>query len=300
MEGIGVSKNRFKRQRAIFILMIPGLIWYIVFKYFPMIGVFSAFTNYGLKMNVSFVGLKNFQTLFSSPVFWNAFKNTLVISLLNLLFYFPLPIILALCMNEIFHKKIKETIQFIVYIPHFFSWVVVGSIFVTLLAPDVGIVNRLIQFFGGESIYFMVSPQWFRGILITSNIWRDVGYGTVIYIATIATIDGQLYEAAIVDGASYFAKMWYITLPSLKSTIATVLLLTVSRILLLFEQIIVMYNPAVYSVSEVLSTYSYTEGLQNGNIAYGSAVSLFTAVISGILVLGCNFISKKFLDESIL
>lgn len=300
MESISISKKHFKRQKAILILMIPGLIWYIIFKYLPMIGVLSAFTNYGLKMNVSFVGLNNFQKLFSSPVFWNAFKNTLVISILNLLFYFPLPIILALCMNEIFHKKIKEIIQFIVYIPHFFSWVVVGSLFVTLLAPDVGIVNRMIQFFGGESIYFMVSPRWFRGVLITSNIWRDVGYGTVIYIATMATIDRQLYEAAVVDGASYFAKMWYITLPSLKSTIATVLLLTVSRILLLFEQIIVMYNPAVYSVSEVLNTYSYTEGLQNGNIAYGSAVSLFTAVISGILVLGCNFISKKVLDESIL
>lgn len=146
----------------------------------------------------------------------------------------------------------------------------------------------------------MADESWFRWVLVGSYMWRDVGYGTIIYIATISTIDVQLYDAATVDGAGYWQKMWYITLPSLKGTIATVLLLTVARILLIFEQVLVMYIPPVYSVSEVLTTYSYTEGILNGNIGYATAVSLFTAVISSILVIGCNKISKKFLGESII
>ena len=203
-------------------------------------------------------------------------------------------------MNELIFTKLKRLVQFIVYIPHFFSWVVVGAIFTMVLAPNDGIVNQIITSIGGESIYFMADESWFRWVLVGSYMWRDVGYGTIIYIATISTIDVQLYDAATVDGAGYWQKMWYITLPSLKGTIATVLLLTVARILLIFEQVLVMYIPPVYSVSEVLTTYSYTEGILNGNIGYATAVSLFTAVISSILVIGCNKISKKFLGESII
>lgn len=203
-------------------------------------------------------------------------------------------------MNELIFVRLKRLIQFIVYIPHFFSWVVVGAIFAMLLSPSEGIVNQIIMSLGGDSIYFMADQNWFRWVLVTSYMWRDVGYGTIIYIATISTIDVQLYDAATVDGAGYWQKMLYVTLPSLKSTIATVLLLTVARVLLIFEQVLVMYVPSVYSVSEVLATYSFTEGLLNGNIGYATAVSLFTAVVSAILVLGCNKISKKFLGEGII
>jgi len=293
-------KNRFMGQKALFFLVIPGILWYIVFKYIPMIGALAAFTDFGISADISFIGLDNFKDLFSSPGFWNAFKNTLLISSYILIFFFPLPIILALLINEIMFVRLRRLVQFIVYIPHFFSWVVIGSIFVMLLSPTDGIVNKIITSLGGESIYFMVSVDWFRSILVGAHIWRDVGYGTIIYIATISTIDVQLYEAATVDGAGYWGKMWHITLPSLKNTIATVLLLTVARILLIFEQIIVMYGPPVYKVSEVLTTYSFTEGLLNGNIGYATAVSLFTAVVSAILVIGCNQVSKKFLDKSII
>jgi putative aldouronate transport system permease protein len=292
--------KKFKRQRPILMLLIPGVLWYIIFKYVPMLFAFNAFTDYGTRAEVSFIGLENFRQLFSSPGFWGAFRNTLIISFLNLVFYFPLPIILALLMNELIFTKLKRLVQFIVYIPHFFSWVVVGAIFTMVLAPNDGIVNQIITSLGGESIYFMADESWFRWVLVGSYMWRDVGYGTIIYIATISTIDVQLYDAATVDGAGYWQKMWYITLPSLKGTIATVLLLTVARILLIFEQVLVMYIPPVYSVSEVLTTYSYTEGILNGNIGYATAVSLFTAVISSILVIGCNKISKKFLGESII
>lgn len=293
-------KSKIKRQRAVLLLLIPGVVWYLIFKYAPMAGAIAAFTDYGTRADISFTGLENFKQLFGSPGFWGAFRNTLLISLYNLLFYFPLPIILALLMNEIVITRIKRAIQFVVYIPHFFSWVVIGAIFSMVLSPSNGFVNQIISAFGLEPQYFMVDPKWFRSVLVSSYIWRDVGYGTIIYIATISSIDEQLYDAATVDGSGYWGKLLYVTLPSLKSTIATVLLLTVARILLIFEQVLVMYVPPVYSVSEVLTTYSFTEGLLNGNIGYATAVSLFTAVISAILVIGCNKASKKFLDESIL
>lgn len=296
----GELKSKFKRQRAVLLLLIPGVVWYLIFKYAPMAGAIAAFTDYGTRADISFTGLENFKQLFGSPGFWGAFRNTLLISLYNLLFYFPLPIILALLMNEIVIARIKRAIQFVVYIPHFFSWVVIGAIFSMVLSPSNGFVNQIISAFGLEPQYFMVDPKWFRSVLVSSYIWRDVGYGTIIYIATISSIDEQLYDAATVDGSGYWGKLLYVTLPSLKSTIATVLLLTVARILLIFEQVLVMYVPPVYSVSEVLTTYSFTEGLLNGNIGYATAVSLFTAVISAILVIGCNKASKKFLDESIL
>ncbi len=293
-------RSKFKRQKAILIMLIPGVLWYLFFRYAPMLGAVTAFTDYGTKAQISFIGLDNFRQLFTSPGFWGAFRNTLIISFLNLVFYFPLPIILALMMNEIIHIRFKKLVQFIVYIPHFFSWVVVGAIFVMILSPSEGIVNEIIQLLGGKSIYFMAMPQYFRGVLVASYMWRDVGYGTVIYVATLSTVDPQLYDAATVDGAGYLGKLKYVTLPSIKSTIATVLLLTVARILMIFEQVLVMTGPTVLSVSEVLSTYSYTEGLLNGNIGYATAVSLFTAVVSALLVVGCNMTSKKALGESIL
>ncbi|HEX3028670.1 MAG TPA: ABC transporter permease subunit [Clostridia bacterium] len=296
----GELKSKFKRQKAILFMLIPGVLWYLIFKYAPMLGTFAAFTDEGTKAATSFIGFENFQQLFSSPGFWGAFRNTLIISSLNLLFYFPLPIILALLMNEIVRVRFKKLVQFVVYIPHFFSWVVVGSIFVMLLSPSEGIVNDIIKACGGKPIYFMALPQYFRGVLVSSYMWRDIGYGTVIYVATLSTVDPQLYDAATVDGAGHWGKLLYVTLPSIKSTIATVLLLTVARILMIFEQVLVMQGPTVISVSEVLTTYSYTEGLLNGNIGYATAVSVFTAVVSTILVVGCNKLSKKFLDESIL
>jgi putative aldouronate transport system permease protein len=292
--------SRLTRNKAILLLLVPGIIWYLLFKYLPMLFAGVAFTDYGLKADVHFIGLENFQQLFSSPGFWGALRNTLLLSGYNLIFYFPLPIILALCMNELGHVYMKRIAQFIVYIPHFFSWVVVGSVFVLVLSPSDGVVNHIIQSLGGDPIYFMAAPEWFRKILVGSYVWRDVGYGTIIYIATIATIDVELYDAATVDGAGHWGKLWSITLPCLKGTIATVLLLTVARILKIFEQVLVMTNDNVLSVSEVLDTYAYTEGLLNSNIGYATAISLFTALVSTLLVIGCNVLSKRFLDESIL
>ena len=291
---------RLWKQRWLFLMLIPGLIWFIVFKYATYAGLALSFTNYGFKKTVSFIGLRNFQRLFKSALFWKAFGNTLIISAYNIVFYFPFPIIIALLINELRSVHSKRFVQFLIYIPYFFSWVVVGSIFVNLLSPSSGIVNQIIRSMGYDPIYFMADVNWFRPVLVVSYIWKQMGYGAVIYVATLSTVDPQMYEAADIDGCGKFRQVFYITLPTIKPTIITMLLLNLSHVLMIFEQVMVMYNSAVYSVSDVLQTYAYREGILSGNRGYGTAVSLFVGVISLCLVLGTNWISKHFLEDSIL
>ncbi len=289
-----------KRQKLLILMLVPGLLWYLIFKYLPMISLGLAFTDYGFRAKVSFIGLDNFKRLFTSVIFWNAFRNTLIISLANIIFYFPVPLIIALMINELKSFRAKKAIQFLIYIPYFFSWVVVGSIFVNLLSPSYGPVNMLIKALGKDPIYFMASPDHFRSIIVGSYIWRQMGYGAVIYIAALTTIDPQLYEAATIDGAGHWQRLYHITLPSMRSTIVTMLLLNLAHVLMIFEQVLVMYNAAVYDVADVLQTYVYREGVLAGDIGYSIAVGMFTSIISLILVLSTNKISAKFLEEPIL
>ena len=291
---------RIKRQKYLLLMLLPGILWYVVFKYLPMLGLSLAFTDYGFKAKVSFIGLKNFKRLFSSTIFWNAFRNTLVISIMNTVFYFPVPLIVALMINELKSNRLKKGIQFLIYIPYFFSWVVVGSIFVNLLSPSTGPVNALIKALGNDPIYFMASPKHFRGVIVLSYIWRQMGYGAVIYIAALTTVDPQLYEAATIDGAGHWGRLMHVTLPSIRSTVVTMLLLNLSHVLMIFEQILVMYNAAVYDVADVLQTYVYREGVLNGDVGYSIAVGMFTSIISLILVLSTNKLSSVVLDETVL
>ena len=291
---------RIKRQKYLLLMLLPGILWYVVFKYLPMLGLSLAFTDYGFKAKVSFIGLKNFKRLFSSTIFWNAFRNTLVISIMNIVFYFPVPLIVALMINELKSNRLKKGIQFVIYIPYFFSWVVVGSIFVNLLSPSTGPVNALIKALGNDPIYFMASPKHFRGVIVLSYIWRQMGYGAVIYIAALTTVDPQLYEAATIDGAGHWGRLVHVTLPSIRSTVVTMLLLNLSHVLMIFEQILVMYNAAVYDVADVLQTYVYREGVLNGDVGYSIAVGMFTSIISLILVLSTNKLSSVVLDETVL
>ncbi len=294
-------RRRFTpRQRALYLLLAPAIVWYLIFRYLPMVGIAYSFTDFGYRLNVSFVGFDNFARLFTSRDFSRVLFNTLIISFYNLAAFFPLPIILALMMNEIRKARIKRLVQFMVYMPHFFSWVVVGGLFSLALSPSTGIVNNVLRALGLEPVFFMANVRWFRGVLVGTHIWRDVGYSTVIYVATLATIDPQLYDSAVVDGAGRLAQTWYITLPSLRSTIATVLLLTLAGILKIFEQVIVMYNDAVKPVSEVLQTYAFNVGLLNGDIGYATAIGLFTSIVSFVLVFGLNSASKRALGETIL
>jgi putative aldouronate transport system permease protein len=294
--------KRFGKQKYIFALMVLGLIWYIIFKYYPLWFISKAFTNFGTVANARFTGLDNFRRLFLSPFFFRAFRNTLILSFLNLLFYFPMPIIIALSLNEINSKFMKRTAQFIVYIPHFLSWVVVGGLFNIMLAPSNGVVNKVLTGTGiiDDPIYFMASVQWFRTVLVGTEVWKNAGYGAVIYIAAIAGVDRELYDAAAVDGAGRWRQTWHVTLPSIRSTIAVVLMLTVTRILQIFEQVLVMSNSAVIDVSDVLRTFSFREGLNRGNIGFATAIGLFTSIVSLILIFGCNLFSKKVLDEEII
>lgn len=289
-----------KRQKLLLLMLLPGMIWYLLFKYLPMLGLGLAFTDYGFRANVSFVGLDNFKRLFTSTIFWSAFRNTLLLSFYNIIFYFPVPLIVALLINELKSFGAKKAIQFLIYIPYFFSWVVVGSIFVNLLSPSSGPVNAIIKALGGEPIYFMASPDYFRGIIVSSYIWRQMGYGAVIFIAALTTVDPQLYEAAMIDGCGHWGRMLHITLPSIRSTIVTMLLLNLSHVLMIFEQVLVMYNAAVYDVADVLQTYVYREGILSGDMGYSIAVGMFTSIISLILVLSTNKISSKLLDDPIL
>ena len=291
---------RIKRQKYLLLMLLPGILWYVVFKYLPMLGLSLAFTDYGFKAKVSFIGLKNFKRLFSSTIFWNAFRNTLVISIMNIVFYFPVPLIVALMINELKSNRLKKGIQFLIYIPYFFSWVVVGSIFVNLLSPSTGPVNALIKALGNDPIYFMASSKHFRGVIVLSYIWRQMGYGAVIYIAALTTVDPQLYEAATIDGAGHWGRLVHVTLPSIRSTVVTMLLLNLSHVLMIFEQILVMYNAAVYDVADVLQTYVYREGVLNGDVGYSIAVGMFTSIISLILVLSTNKLSSVVLDETVL
>ena len=265
-----------------------------------MLGLSLAFTDYGFRAKVSFIGLKNFRRLFSSAIFWNAFRNTLLISIMNIVFYFPVPLVVALMINELKSLRVKKGIQFLIYIPYFFSWVVVGSIFVNLLSPSAGPVNAIIKALGHDPIYFMASPKHFRGVIVLSYIWRQMGYGAVIYIAALTTVDPQLYEAATIDGAGHWGRLIHVTLPSIRSTIVTMLLLNLSHVLMIFEQILVMYNAAVYDVADVLQTYVYREGVLNGDVGYSIAVGMFTSIISLILVLSTNKLSAVVLDETVL
>ncbi|WP_321301934.1 ABC transporter permease subunit [uncultured Sphaerochaeta sp.] len=292
--------TRIKTQKFLLLMLVPGAIWYLVFKYIPLLGLSLGFTDYGFRSTVSFVGLENFKRLLSSTIFWNAFRNTLIISLANVIFYFPAPLVVALLINELRSLKMKRTIQFLIYIPYFFSWVVVGSIFVNLLSPSSGLINNIITKFGGEPIYFMASAKFFRPVLISSYIWRQMGYGAVIYVASLTTVQPELYEAATIDGAGHWGRLIHVTLPAIRSTIVTMLLLNLSHVLLIFEQVLVMYNAAVYDVADVLQTYVFREGVLAGDLGYSIAVGMFTSIVSLTLVLSTNKVSAKFLDEPIL
>lgn len=296
-----ITGKKAKINMGLMMLFIPGALWFVVFKYLPLLGIITAFTDYGRRADITFIGLENFIRLFQSPNFLRAFKNTIVVSLMNLVIYFPIPIVLALMINELRSKRMAKVVQFVTYIPHFFSWVVVGSIFVMLLSPTTGIINKLLVTFGASKpIFFMASNDWFRGIIVSSHIWKDAGYGAVIFIAALAGIDSQLYEAAVIDGANHFQKVLYVTLPGLKSTIATVLFLEVAKVLNIFEQIFIMYNPAVYETADVLKTYIYRSGLNMGDISYATAAGVFTSIISALLLLGCNRISEKLFGEKVI
>lgn len=291
------------RDRWLYLMLLPGIVYFILFKYFPMWGVLIAFKNYQPFLgfwNSEWVGLKHFIRFFSEPTFVMLFRNTVVLAIYNLFFFFPLPIIVALMLNEIRKEFFKRFVQTLIYIPHFFSWVVVVGIFYILFTVEGGAVNELIVQMGGEKINFLISADWFRTMIMSEVIWKETGWGTIIFLAALAGVDPGLYEAAKIDGAGRIRQLWHITLPAIRSTIIILLILRLGDFLDTgFEQIILMINALNREVGEVFDTYVYTIGINQGQFSYSTAVGLFKSIIGLILVLATNALAKKAGEEGI-
>jgi len=287
----------------LYLLLLPGLLFFIIFKYVPMWGVVIAFQEYSPFKGIlgsDWVGLQHFAKLFAYDKFWEIFRNTLLISFYNLIFFFPAPIILALLLNELRHQLFKRSIQTIIYLPHFISWVVVVGMTYLLLGTQGGIVNEIIAAFGGEKVAFLTTPEYFRTLLVSQSVWKEAGWGTIIFLAALSGVDTQLYEAAIVDGAGRWRQLWHITLPAIRSTIFILLILRLGNILDVgFEHVFLMLNSTVMSVGDVFETYVYREGLIGGKFSYTTAVGLFKSLVGLALVLGANWLTKKFGEEGV-
>ena len=280
-----------------YLLMLPGIIYFVIFKYVPMAGLVISFQNYSPYLGIlgsEWVGLEHFKTFFMNPDFKMLLVNTFSISILNLVFFFPMPIILALLLNEIKNKFMKKSIQTMIYIPHFISMVIVASITFTLLNTDSGVINQIIYSLTGNKLEFLSDPKYFRWIIVIQNIWKETGWGMIIFLAALAGVDTQLYEAAQVDGAGKLRQVWHVTLPAIKSTIIIMLIMKVGTLLNTgFEQIFLMKNSLNSSVAEVFDTYVYTLGITQGAFSYSTAVGMFKSVVATVMVLTTNWICKK-------
>ncbi len=290
-------RNAFGRDKFLYAMMIPGLIWFIVFKYVPMYGVSIAFRNYNIFQgfaNAPWVGFANFEKMFNYPAFWQAFNNTIVLSIMKLLIAFPMPILLALMINEIRNSRCKKIVQTVVVLPNFISWVVVSTILYALFSVNTGVIKSIAQLVGyqGKMTNFMQNEGTFRWVLVATDIWKTAGYGTIVYLGAMTSLDPALYEAAEIDSATWLQKIWHITLPGIRPTIIILLIFRLGQMLNVgFEQIFVMSNPLVADVAEVLDIYVYKVGMTNRQYTIATAAGLFKSAIGMALVLIANYVS---------
>jgi putative aldouronate transport system permease protein len=295
--------KRFIRDHWLYIMLLPGALYFIIFRYLPMYGLLIAFKDYQPFLGFvesKWVGLHHFERFFTDPAFMKLFVNTIVLAMYNIFFFFPLPIILALMLNEVRVNIYKRFVQTLVYIPHFVSWVVVVGIVYIFFSTDGGIINELMRMLGGNEVNFLLSEQWFRTMITAEVIWKESGWGTIIFLAALAGVDQQLYEAARIDGANRWRLIWNITLPSIRSTIVILLILRLGNFLDTgFEQIFLMLNAMNREVGEVFDTYVYAVGIQDGQFSYSTAVGLFKSVVGLVLVVGANYLSKKMGEEGV-
>lgn len=291
------------KYKYLYLLMLPGFVWYFIYKYLPMYGLIIAFKDFNFSKGIwgsPWVGLKHFEFLFSYPDFYRIVKNTILMNVYELLFSFPAPLILALLLNELKNVVFKRSIQTVVYFPHFLSWVVFGGIVIQLLSPNDGLVNQLREAMGLETVHYMIRSEYFRPIVILSLILKESGWGAIIYLAALSGIDPEQYEAATIDGATRWQKLFHITIPGIRNTIIILLILKIGTMLDYgFEQIYVMYNPSVYDVGDVLSTYIYRIGLQDARFSMTTAIGLFQSVIGFILIWSANRLARRFSDSAL-
>jgi putative aldouronate transport system permease protein len=292
----------FFRNKYIYLMALPVLAYYIIFYYGPMYGAIIAFKSYSPGLGIlgsEWVGLDNFRSFFSSVYFGRVIRNTIIINFYSLLLGFPAPIILALLFNEIKNDIFKRAVQTVSYLPHFISIMVVCGMIIDFTARD-GVVNDIISWFGGERVNLMIKPEFFRTIYVGSGIWQEVGWGSIIYLAAIASIDPQLYEAAIIDGAGRWRQLLNITLPGIMATIVILLILRVGQMMSVgYEKIILLYNPNTYETADVISSFVYRKGLLQFDYSYSSAVGLFNSAINFFLLISTNWISRKLNETSL-
>lgn len=290
---------RIYKYKGFYLMFLPVLAFIVIFHYLPMLGIRFAFTKYNLIRDPVFVGLDNFKRLFSMPNFWTAFYNTLYLSIVKLVLNTSMAVIISLLLNEVINVHFKKITQTIIYVPHFMSWVVTASVFQMIFSPTTaGLVNQFLLNLGviDKSIYFLGESNWWTPTYFVINIWKDTGWGTIIFMATLTGIDPGVYEAASIDGAGRWQKILYITLPALSNTILTVLILDLAKVMNLFESAFVLQNNAVMDKAQVLQTYVYYQTFNSGAIpdyGYTTAIGLFRSVVGMFLVLSCNYASKR-------
>ncbi|RIX51308.1 sugar ABC transporter permease [Paenibacillus nanensis] len=296
-------RRMWRHNKYLWLLFLPCLIYYLVFRYAPMFGLVITFKDYNLFKGVwasEWVGFKYYRMFFENPDFFLLMKNTFLLGVYNLAFGFPAPIILALLLNEVRKAAFKRFVQTVSYLPHFISNVIVASMVIMFLSPTGGLINELIQAFGFKPINFMNEPGMFRWIYVISEIWQHIGWETIIYLAALTAVDPQLYEAASIDGASRMRKLWHVTLPGISFAIVITLILNIGSVLEIgFEKVFLMQNPAIYETADIISTYVYRVGMEQGNFSYGAAIDLFMGIISLIFIYTANFISRRVSETSL-
>lgn len=289
--------RQVRKNRLLFLMATGVLAWYAVFRYVPYWWNVIAFKDFqwGLGfMGSPWIGLGNFRALFRDPEFFKVLRNTLIISGLKLVVSFPFPILLAVLLNEVFHAAFRKTVQTVLFIPFFISWVIYASILSAILSPSSGMLNFLISSLGAKPVYFLASEAWFRPILVVSDLLKNSGYYTVIYMAALAGVDEEIYEASICDGANLFQRIRHITIPGIFPVITILFILKLGQVLTVdFEQVYILYNPMVYSVGDVIDTFNYRQGIQGGRFSYTTALGLFNSTIGFLMVLTSNWALQK-------
>jgi putative aldouronate transport system permease protein len=300
----GELKRALAKDKWLYLMLVPGIVFFIIYKYGPMWGISLAFKNYRPFLGFfrsPWVGLENFERFFTDRAFTQLFANTLTLSLLNLVFNFPMPILFALLLNEVRNRYFKRIVQTVTYLPHFISWVVVAGLSYVMFTTEGGIVNEAIKALGFSPVNFLSSEKMFRPMIVGQSMWRETGWGTIVYLAALSGVDMEQYEAARIDGANRMQQLWHITLPSIKVVIITMFILRLGNIMDTgFDQIYNMLNEMNRSVGEVFDTYVYRFGISMGQLSYSTAVGVFKSVIGLVLVLGADRLAKKAGEEGIL
>ncbi|MDU0200610.1 ABC transporter permease [Paenibacillus sp. MAH-36] len=295
--------RRIWKYKLLYVLLVPAFLWVLIFDYLPLYGVSIAFMDYNAIQGFSgshWAGFKYFQMLFESEMFLNAFKNTLLISLYKMISGFLCPILLALALNEVRVAWFKKSLQTAVYLPRFVSWVVYGGIITLLLSPETGVINKIIAFFAGDPAYLLVEPAYFRTILVVTDAMKEMGWAAIIYIAAIAGLNPEVYEAAIMDGATRFQRIVHVTLPGITGTIIVIFILRTGYIMSAgLDQVINLYNPMVFEVGDILDTYIYRVGIEQFNLSLAAAADVIKGVIGLVLMVAANQMAKRFNDSGI-